>query len=269
MPEKETDPVPNFASKINLPVDPPSSISPLSSDFSEWKLREREKKKTRVSSSAINPNGPFSRPLVASLDYVVPYSLSERTHHPPLPSPPRVSANAWIHEIRGGIQAQASRFLGSVPAPYKLPSLWHPVFTFFSISRSLLSLFDGRTRRRTAIITTMTDSDDQPTNHVNTTNNNKNDRPGSEAWRYRNSHRGHRGREWGQGRRGTASGARNSRAERGESFVFRNYERTEGSGGPRVTENGRGTFSIKPIITNSMGIWPVYGRRVRSPRRRN
>lgn len=188
--------------------------------------REREKKKTRVSSSAINPNGPFSRPLVASLDYVVPYSLSERTHHPPLPSPPRVSANAWIHEIRGGIQARASRFLGSVPAPYKLPSLWHPVFTFFSISRSLLSLFDGRTRRRTAIITTMTDSDDRPTNHVNTTNNNKNDRPGSEAWRYRNSHRGHRGREWGEGRRGTASGARNSRAERGESFVFRNYERT-------------------------------------------
>lgn len=55
--------------------------------------------------------------------------------------------------------------------------------------------------------------------------------------------------------------------ERGESFVFRNYERT--AGGPRVTENGRGTFSIKPIITNSMGIWPVYGRRVRSPRRRN
>lgn len=269
MREKETDPVPNFASKINLPVDPPSSISPLSGDFSERKLREREKKKTRVSSSAINPNGPFSRPLVASLDYVVPYSLSERTHHPPLPSPPRVSANAWIHEIRGGIQAQASRFLGSVPAPYKLPSLWHPVFTFFSISRSLLSLFDGRTRRRTAIITTMTDSDDRPTNHVNTTNNNKNDRPGSEAWRYRNSHRGHRGREWGEGRRGTASGARNSRAERGESFVFRNYERTEGSGGPRVTENGRGTFSIKPIITNSMGIWPVYGRRVRSPRRRN
>lgn len=91
---------------------------------------------------------------------------------------------------------------------------------------SLLSLFDGRTRRRTAIITTMTDSDDRPTNHVNTTNNNKNDRPGSEAWRYRNSHRGHRGREWGEGRRGTASGARNSRAERGESFVFRNYERT-------------------------------------------
>lgn len=226
MPEKETDPVPNFASKINLPVDPPSSISPLSGDFSERKLREREKKKTRVSSSAINPNGPFSRPLVASLDYVVPYSLSERTHHPPLPSPPRVSANAWIHEIRGGIQARASRFLGSVPAPYKLPSLWHPVFTFFSISRSLLSLFDGRTRRRTAIITTMTDSDDRPTNHVNTTNNNKNDRPGSEAWRYRNSHRGHRGREWGEGRRGTASGARNSRAERGESFVFRNYERT-------------------------------------------
>lgn len=181
MPEKETDPVPNFASKINLPVDPPSSISPLSGDFSERKLREREKKKTRVSSSAINPNGPFSRPLVASLDYVVPYSLSERTHHPPLPSPPRVSANAWIHEIREGIQARASRFLGSVPAPYKLPSLWHPVFTFFSISRSLLSLFDGRTRRRTAIITTMTDSDDRPTNHVNTTNNNKNDRPGSEA----------------------------------------------------------------------------------------
>lgn len=191
--------------------------------------REREKKKTRVSSSAINPNGPFSRPLVASLDYVVPYSLSERTHHPPLPSPPRVSANAWIHEIRGGIQARASRFLGSVPAPYKLPSLWHPVFTFFSPPPppySLLSLFDGRTRRRTAIITTMTDSDDRPTNHVNTTNNNKNDRPGSEAWRYRNSHRGHRGREWGEGRRGTASGARNSRAERGESFVFRNYERT-------------------------------------------
>lgn len=191
--------------------------------------REREKKKTRVSSSAINPNGPFSRPLVASLDYVVPYSLSERTHHPPLPSPPRVSANAWIHEIRGGIQARASRFLGSVPAPYKLPSLWHPVFTFFSPPPppySLLSLFDGRTRRRTAIITTMTDSDDRPTNHVNTINNNKNDRPGSEAWRYRNSHRGHRGREWGEGRRGTASGARNSRAERGESFVFRNYERT-------------------------------------------
>lgn len=229
MPEKETDPVPNFASKINLPVDPPSSISPLSGDFSERKLREREKKKTRVSSSAINPNGPFSRPLVASLDYVVPYSLSERTHHPPLPSPPRVSANAWIHEIREGIQARASRFLGSVPAPYKLPSLWHPVFTFFSPpppTYSLLSLFDGRTRRRTAIITTMTDSDDRPTNHVNTTNNNKNDRPGSEAWRYRNSHRGHRGREWGEGRRGTASGARNSRAERGESFVFRNYERT-------------------------------------------
>lgn len=61
---------------------------------------------------------------------------------------------------------RASRFLGSVPAPYKLPSLWHPVFTFFSPpppSYSLLSLFDGRTRRRTAIITTMTDSDDRTT----------------------------------------------------------------------------------------------------------
>lgn len=149
-----------------------------------------------------------------------------RADTPPSPSFATACIRERIHEIQGGIQARASRFLGSVPAPYKLPSLWHPVFTFFSISRSLLSLFDGRTRRRTAIITTMTDSDDRPTNHVNTTNNNKNDRPGSEAWRYRNSHRGHRGREWGEGRRGTASGARNSRAERGESFVFRNYERT-------------------------------------------
>lgn len=114
MPEKETDPVPNFASKINLPVDPPSSISPLSGDFSERKLREREKKKTRVSSSAINPNGPFSRPLVASLDYVVPYSLSERTHHPPLPSPPRVSANGFTR-FKGGFKPGPRGFLARFP----------------------------------------------------------------------------------------------------------------------------------------------------------
>lgn len=82
MREKETDPVPNFASKINLPVDPPSSISPLSGDFSERKLREREKKKTRVSSSAINPNGPFSRPLVASpsiTSFPIPYPSGHTT----------------------------------------------------------------------------------------------------------------------------------------------------------------------------------------------
>lgn len=75
--------------------------------------------------------------------------------------------------------------------------------------------------------------------------------------------------EGGKGGRGGVErrAEREIAGKRGESFVFRNYERT--AGGPRVTENGRGTFSIKPIITNSMGIWPVYGRRVRSPRRRN
>lgn len=188
--------------------------------------RERERKKKLAFPPVPLTRTARSHGLSSPLPRLRRSLFPIRADTPPSPSFATACIRERIHEIQGGIQARASRFLGSVPAPYKLPSLWHPVFTFFSISRSLLSLFDGRTRRRTAIITTMTDSDDRPTNHVNTTNNNKNDRPGSEAWRYRNSHRGHRGREWGEGRRGTASGARNSRAERGESFVFRNYERT-------------------------------------------
>lgn len=228
MPEKETDPVPNF--KNQSPRR--SSIVDLTSFrrlFRAEAQRERERKKKLAFPPVPLTRTARSHGLSSPLPRLRRSLFPIRADTPPSPSFATACIRERIHEIQGGIQARASRFLGSVPAPYKLPSLWHPVFTFFSPPPppySLLSLFDGRTRRRTAIITTMTDSDDRPTNHVNTTNNNKNDRPGSEAWRYRNSHRGHRGREWGQGRRGTASGARNSRAERGESFVFRNYERT-------------------------------------------
>lgn len=152
-------------SSFSLSPDPLLSRVRLRDAFqsgSSEREREKERKTTndpRVSSSAINPNGPFSRPLVASLDYVVPYSKRTPSNTPPTPRTfLRVSANTGIYEIREGFNL--GQFLGSVPARYKLHGRRFAivrVFLFsFSLSLPSLSLLCRKDTRRTTTITTTT-----------------------------------------------------------------------------------------------------------------
>lgn len=139
-------------SSFSLSPDPLLSRVRLRDAFqsgSSEREREKERKTTndpRVSSSAINPNGPFSRPLVASLDYVVPYSKRTPSNTPPTPRTfLRVSANTGRFER----VSTSGSFLARFPLDINCTAvaLRSSVFSFFPfLSLCLLSpSFVGRT----------------------------------------------------------------------------------------------------------------------------
>lgn len=159
--------------KINLPVDPLSSISPPRRRVSERKLREREKINlafpplTRTARS----HGLSSRPSITS--FPIPYP-SGHTTRPACPS--LATAYPRTRGFTRFERVQPGRLLGSVP--YKLHGRRFAscVYLFFSpLSSYFSALLVREDTRRTTTITTTTDDEDDD-------DNNNNDRPGSEAW---------------------------------------------------------------------------------------